>query len=258
MTELNIAQNALARTSRAGKTREQYNAEIRAKRTHNCLHCKKEYVSTRRHLTEGHKYCSKECYYAQKADRAKLVYSKVFFNTCVVCASRWVSKRKTSAWCSVECGKEQARRLGREYHRINQLKIVAQRQEVSCAECKGLFVPSHGSAKYCSQRCSDRAIKCRGSNADRAKAKGLDRGYFNERRILVRDKWTCKLCGIKTPEKLRGKNLPNSPEIDHIIPLSQGGVHRQHNLQCACRKCNGKKGSKPLGQLIMHGFGDIV
>ncbi len=62
MTELTIAQsNPVGPTSRAGKIRAQYYVEIQAKRTHTCLTCKKEYVSKRRHLNEGIKFCSREC-----------------------------------------------------------------------------------------------------------------------------------------------------------------------------------------------------
>ena len=236
MTELTIAQsNPVAPTSRAGKTRTQYRALIQAKRTHICLFCKKEYVSKRRHLTEGSSYCSRECAYAMKAFKAQAPYTKVVFN---------------NACCSVACTRES----GRIAYRLAYQAEVDARPMRQCKQCSKTYKAEHGASEFCSKTCS---TKGSGHNASRAKAFGVDRGYFNERRILVRDKWTCKLCGIKTPEKLRGKNLPNSPEIDHIIPLSKGGVHRQHNLQCACRQCNNAKGNKPLGQLIMIGFGDI-
>ena len=52
---------------------------------------------------------------------------------------------------------------------------------------------------------------------------------------------------MDTPRELRGKFQPNSPEIDHIIPLSRGGAHSVLNCACACRKCNGDKGNSMPG-----------
>jgi 5-methylcytosine-specific restriction endonuclease McrA len=45
----------------------------------------------------------------------------------------------------------------------------------------------------------------------------------------------CVYCGRKT--KL---------EIDHIVPLSQGGFHDISNIVPACRSCNGSKNKKSL------------
>ena len=58
-------------------------------------------------------------------------------------------------------------------------------------------------------------------------------------KIKKRDKYTCKNCK---------NNLNNEPnlllEIDHIIPLSKGGITSEDNLQTLCWKCNRSKGSK--------------
>lgn len=45
---------------------------------------------------------------------------------------------------------------------------------------------------------------------------------------------TCAYCGRKM-ERL---------EMDHIIPLSKGGIHTAANIVPACRTCNAKKGNK--------------
>lgn len=69
--------------------------------------------------------------------------------------------------------------------------------------------------------------------------------------VFERDKWTCRLCGVKTPKKLRGTNEATAPELDHIIPLALGGGHVWHNVQCSCRKCNGEKGATIKGQFLL-------
>lgn len=67
--------------------------------------------------------------------------------------------------------------------------------------------------------------------------------------VFDRDRWRCHLCGIKAPKRLRGTYHANAPELDHIIPLAAGGEHSMRNTACSCRKCNGAKGAKPMGQL---------
>ena len=37
--------------------------------------------------------------------------------------------------------------------------------------------------------------------------------------------------------------------VDHVKPVSKGGLWEWSNLVTACNKCNGKKGSKTLKQL---------
>ena len=60
-------------------------------------------------------------------------------------------------------------------------------------------------------------------------------------KIKQRDNYTCKLCNLSPREE---KNL--LLEIDHIIPLSKGGITSEENLQTLCWKCNRSKGSKIL------------
>ena len=57
--------------------------------------------------------------------------------------------------------------------------------------------------------------------------------------ILNRDNYTCKQCGNST------YNEPNLLlEVDHIIPISRGGLTTESNLQTLCWKCNRSKSNK--------------
>lgn len=57
--------------------------------------------------------------------------------------------------------------------------------------------------------------------------------------IKARDQYTCLSCGI---------SLAVEPhlllEVDHIIPVSKGGLSVPQNLQTPCWKCNRSKGAK--------------
>lgn len=58
-------------------------------------------------------------------------------------------------------------------------------------------------------------------------------------KIKERDGFTCKNCGASVEKE------PNLLlEIDHIIPLSKGGLTTEDNLQTLCWRCNRSKGAK--------------
>jgi len=57
--------------------------------------------------------------------------------------------------------------------------------------------------------------------------------------IKNRDEYKCCSCGNGT------ENEPNLLlEIDHILPLSKGGLTKLENLQTLCWRCNRSKGAK--------------
>lgn len=61
------------------------------------------------------------------------------------------------------------------------------------------------------------------------------------RKILSRDGYTCCRCGANVAEE------PNLLlEVDHIVPLSKGGMTQEDNLQTLCWRCNRSKGAKIL------------
>lgn len=66
-------------------------------------------------------------------------------------------------------------------------------------------------------------------------------------RIKQRDDYTCMYCGLCAN---REKNL--LLEIDHIIPLSKGGITSEANLQTLCWKCNRSKGSKIISDSALQ------
>lgn len=55
--------------------------------------------------------------------------------------------------------------------------------------------------------------------------------------IMVRDNYTCQICGKYMPDEV-------GLQIDHIIPINKGGKSVKSNLQVLCSKCNGSKSNK--------------
>lgn len=66
-------------------------------------------------------------------------------------------------------------------------------------------------------------------------------------KIKERDNYTCKYCGTSI------KDEPHLLlEIDHIIPLSKGGITSENNLQTLCWRCNRAKGDKIIAAPIKN------
>lgn len=106
-----------------------------------------------------------------------------------------------------------------------------------------MFSPVRARQKFCTVEHWRRAATRAQNSARRARRKALPFEWVDPLDILVRDAWTCRLCGREAPAGLRGTYHKDAPEIDHIVPLAKGGHHVRGNLQCAHRACNLKKGA---------------
>lgn len=161
--------------------------------------------------------------------------------------------RKGATICA-QAAKEQAKR------RVNLLRAMARAiakvakaktmkaakaaRVLPCCMCGKSIEQWMGRPKmYCSRACkrSSPASK-EAKRAAKKTRKAVARGAYAERftplSIFERDGWRCQICGVSTPQSRRGKQYANSPELDHVYPLSKGGAHTRLNTQCACRSCN--------------------
>lgn len=72
--------------------------------------------------------------------------------------------------------------------------------------------------------------------------------------VFERDGWRCQACGVNTPPDLRGRPVPNAPELDHIVAVKDPAFlehgHTWNNLQTLCRRCNKLKGNHSMEWLI--------
>jgi hypothetical protein len=62
--------------------------------------------------------------------------------------------------------------------------------------------------------------------------------------VHERDEGRCQHCG-KFPEELVDPYL----HLDHVVPLSKGGLTKLSNLQMLCSSCNSKKGRRSEDEL---------
>ncbi|MFN3649133.1 MAG: HNH endonuclease [Armatimonadota bacterium] len=65
---------------------------------------------------------------------------------------------------------------------------------------------------------------------------------LSRRGVFARDGYQCQYCGVS------GRDLT----IDHVVPRRLGGPSTWENLVACCRRCNSRKGDKPLNQSGMR------
>lgn len=117
-----------------------------------------------------------------------------------------------------------------------------------CVECGKHYTAHYPKSKYCSDACKRRKYK------KRRRYKGItidsDISLF---KLAERDHNQCQICGlfvnwddyIKTEATIICGDM--YPSIDHIRPISLGGLHSWDNVQLAHRGCNTRKCNRYIG-----------
>lgn len=102
--------------------------------------------------------------------------------------------------------------------------------------------------KYCSKVCSDKANNHRKESKRRAKlVNALVDADIEIHELYRRDNGVCHICGGVcdwNDKEYRPQGIVcgnNYPSIDHVVPLSKGGLHAWDNVQLAHRLCNSLK-----------------
>lgn len=119
--------------------------------------------------------------------------------------------------------------------------------EHECAICGCVFVAHYPLAKYCSKKCSRKVTRIR----KRYEGITIDKD-ITVQKLAKRDHDKCQLCGL--PVDWNDKHKTDKavicgdmyPSVDHIIPISSGGLHAWNNVQLAHRICNTRKSNKVI------------
>jgi hypothetical protein len=185
------------------------------------------------------KYCGDNCLRVANGHVVRII-------RCVICGTA----AQRSSPRQVTCMGDECRRLHTNAYHASRRQKRPERP-FSCKHC-GRSTTRQGTnrRRYC-EVCTDIKHRYDVGNSHRARARknGGDVAPVNPWKVFVRDGWRCQICGCKTPRSAKGKGRPNSPEIDHIVPLRVGGDHTYDNVQCACRTCNRSKGAIAKGQM---------
>lgn len=131
----------------------------------------------------------------------------------------------------------------------NKIKREEQKQKgwITCTVCsKTVWSESHSSRRrFCSESCKKDAGRVYSGNRCRLLRQRSFGAVITLQKLFIRDGKRCKACGTRCV-KPEGYNQPNEANIDHIMPLSKGGLHTWSNVQLPCRTCNIAKSNKVL------------
>lgn len=118
-----------------------------------------------------------------------------------------------------------------------------------CPECSSLFVDKK--RKYCSDECSKKALNRKVDKRIKKIKKIVVHKNISLQRLFERDNGICYLCGeacdwndFKRDENNYFIAGGSYPSIDHVVPISKGGLHSWDNVKLAHFYCNTLKSNK--------------
>lgn len=184
-----------------------------------CVQCGDSYTSG----SETSKYCSVACrsvaYRLRHPERFPAVSKprkrkreplSILSKECPACGISFCTTRKTKRYCSHGCQEGAWRRRHPARYRRKQAQYCAS---------------DHGRRVY---QAAHQRRKARLRNANI----GLTAEQWND--ILNAHNHTCAYC-------MEPFTTQNPATMDHVIPISKGGLHVPHNVVPACRHCNSRK-----------------
>lgn len=226
-----------------------------------CPVCKKEFIQLH-HAGQPRKYCSEQCHYNAS------LKPKEQYTPCLQCG-KLTNVKFCSSICSRLWWKEhpEAKKryelkclgCGKTYynpdinHQYCTLKCAKSDQPLTTKNCElcgrqyRVTISHSYQSRYCSASCNDkiwakfhrdqiRQKNCR--YIARKLSQFIENVSLNY--IYKRDNGICGICGKKVNKDLYYPHLL-SPSLDHIKPLSLGGLHENKNCQLAHLRCNCSK-----------------
>jgi len=181
-----------------------------------CNHCQTLFKPTRTNNVNPQKFCSTNCVREAKQSKKQL-------HPCLVCNELTLNPK----FCSHSCAASHN----------NTVKPKREKQYKICPTCGS----QHRRQKYCSDDCNPNRLKL-----------SVEEKYFYVR-AKKNEAWQRYMAKRKnqTPANIDIKalqefylNCPKGYEVDHIIPISKGGLHSLENLQYLTISENRKKSNK--------------
>lgn len=197
-----------------------------------CLTCGQFFQSRSIHR----KYCSHPCW--------SKTYRKLPQRVCSTCNQSFRPRYKESVFCSLICKKK--------WEPCGPLAPVQCR---GCSTVFFIFTPlEYVTKQYCTKRCKMAETSRNRSHIKRSSKKEgeiISIGY-----LINRDGPVCGICRKKIDVSLSYPH-PQSPTVDHIIPLTKQGSHTYDNIQLAHLFCNVSRSNSGPAQAQLALFSSI-
>lgn len=189
------------------------------------------------------RYCSPRCARWWPDRRFDLQRLK----RCAVCEQRFIGNTTGDIFCSKRCSM---------YHR-GHVTTLADRCRIPWIECPACsrWFTSGSHRRYGAQKCADCRRDSRRDNERRKnyrRRKAPSGSPYTLREIARRDGMRCHLCRRRVDMRLSGMN-PMGPTVDHLVPISEGGVDGAENVRLAHRSCNVARNTGGTVQLLLVG-----
>ena len=210
-----------------------------------CIICGKEFSTYRGRQNTCSTKCSKKHSYRLGNKRAYIKYHENGGRTREEIHEEAMKRQAVKAAEREERKKQREaeatkRKEAAEKKKAENIAYWLEFSEQRVCECCGKEYTAHyPTSKYCSDKCSRHVSKKK-----RKYAGILVDPDITLRRLARRDGNICQICGLMVDwsDKMKAKGTvicgPMYPSIDHIYPVSKGGMHAWNNVQLAHRKCN--------------------
>jgi len=183
-----------------------------------CLQCQHTFVPNRTNKKNPQKYCSALC--VKEAQK-----SKKQIHDCLTCSKKTTNPK----FCSNSCSASHNNTI--KPKRVKQYKI--------CPTCGTL----HSRPKFCSDLCNPNRLNMTEEEKYRYIRSRMNEAW--QRYMAKRKDQTPVDVNVKELQ-LFYLNCPEGHEVDHIIPISKGGLHSIENLQYLTISENRKKSNKVI------------
>ena len=188
-----------------------------------CQHCEKRFATA-----QARQFCSEACRSA-KGNAAKKAKDDE--------AARRRARKEAAAARVRAIATKRIEALNR-----IQEEAAAGRATCSCIECGALFIVKPGVKKiYCSRTCLSKRAGTYRQHVIRTSA--IYSESFTAREVFVKANWRCRQCRRRVYQGDPAWS-DRQATLDHIVPVSKGGLHVWSNVQCLCRACNLSKSDK--------------
>lgn len=213
---------------------------------HQCRHCDKTYKPIRNGLHFCSKICEQE---SARATSVSIIITDLTKYRICECGKEFYATASQKS-CSTECQQERLKRQQREAYYRSTEGLEPATKEGTCKRCGKDFKNKFGEKKklFCSRKC----LRKEGRISRKIQKRTAYVEPVTIEYLIERDNSRCQLCFKKVKVK---ETVPHSkaPTIDHIIPISLGGVHSKQNTRLAHFKCNSARGNREPAQLRLFG-----